>query len=1037
MLMLKVIAVNGAGKVKTYSSPSQVNMLEVNSNTPLQYNTTQIIPAGTPSFTLRTNISVTFTVNCTARFEHFRQDQVTTLYDARGGFTFWNATFTSDDKPSSVTYPYTWSNKTLRVSQIPQFWSRASPPTNVTNDGGFSSSFVGASTYYNITQTSGVGGASWDANWTIATVSTYKISASLPSQVVAGLPLTLNVLTNPYSPSSCNVTFYNSTGNSIYSNNVTAPSTSFQLTLKLNDTGVNSLLLFDRWTGRNEASFNNTLTVDVLSPDCNVTVNDRNSPVIGSTAMLRFKFYNNSLGMDDEWIEPTAVSINGTLTTNFDYNDVTGNTTVYMNTGSGGWRTGNNTVTVSAKSGVFNASKQTWIVVQEPLCNVTAIGINQPFPGNEGILSFRFFNKTVGASPLLINPTEVRINGTVTYFTYSSGIVTTNWSTAIGGWQVGLNYVNVSATSGTFSNFTVASFTIIPALCNVSVSSVNQPILGNNASLSFRFYNKTAGATPLLINPASVAINGTNRAFTYSAGVVTVAWNTTFGGWRAGLNHVSVSATRGIFSNSTVYTIDITQPQAVLLLNATSYSAVYGDVVNIGLKFLNTTFLPESLLPPSLLYLNGSQISCTVDGEWYVYSLDTVSQFSTAGSFHLNFTARYGSFYAGVNVTSIILDRISMTLTLTVAQSSVAVGSSLSVSAALAYTANGTHAPKGLTIQFEFVVTYADRHNATIPMSRETDDNGTAIATLLATSNMTSIRVQATYGGSAILYGDTDLKGGIPVTPPTPFPILIVVGATGVGAFVVIAALFARSRRRVGKAKEARKVSRLTEAASLAQLVVVHLASGRNVFSRNLGSEESVDPQLISGFLTANQAVLGEAFKRKAGATLKSADYGDYKVISHVGRYVMSTLFSTDVPGKELRDTLEGFTKKFEDKFADKLVNWDGTMDAFRDAEEIAAEAFALALCCPYMIDEAVASNAKLSGVETRVLREATKLSVDRGVFFMPRIIDFLLTKEKVKRSKAVDILDALGKKGVLKMLTVDEAAQIVREKERAADSSS
>jgi hypothetical protein len=439
----------------------------------------------------------------------------------------------------------------------------------------------------------------------------------------------------------------------------------------------------------------------------------------------------------------------------------------------------------------------------------------------------------------------------------------------------------------------------------------------------------------------------------------------------------------------------------------------------------------------SLLYLNGSQVDFTLDGEWYVYSLNTASRFSTAGSFHLNFTARYAAFYIGTNVTSITLDRVSMTLTLTVAQSSVAVGSSLSASATLTYTANGTHAPQGLVIQFDFVVTYADRHNATITMSGETDDNGTAIATLLATSNMTSITVQVTYVGSLILYGDTDLKGGIPVTPPTPFPILIVVGATGVGAFVVIAALLARSHRRVGKAKEAKKVSRLTEAASLAQLVVVHLGSGRCVFSRNLGSEESVDPHLISGFLTANQAVLGEAFKRKAGATLKSADYGDYKVISHVGRYVMSTLFSTDVPGKELQETLQGFTKKFEDKYADALVNWDGTMDLFKDAEEIAAEAFALSLCCPYMIDEAAASKAKLGGVETRVLREATKLSVDRGVFFMPRIIDFLLTKEKVKRSKAVDILDALGKKGVLKMLTVDEAAQIVREKERAADSGS
>jgi hypothetical protein len=44
----------------------------------------------------------------------------------------------------------------------------------------------------------------------------------------------------------------------------------------------------------------------------------------------------------------------------------------------------------------------------------------------------------------------------------------------------------------------------------------------------------------------------------------------------------------------------------------------------------------------------------------------------------------------------------------------------------------------------------------------------------------------------------------------------------------------------------------------------------------------------------------------------------------------------------------------------------------------------------------------------------------------MPRIIDFLLTSKKVKRSRIIDIIDSLVKQGLFKQLTVDEAAHII-----------
>nr|MDO8099596.1 hypothetical protein [Candidatus Njordarchaeota archaeon] len=1030
--VLFVKAVDASLGTRAYSSPDQVDMKLNGTN--VVGNTVSVAPSKT-FFKFTTNCSVTFTANWTARFEHFRQNSVVTNYDASEGFTLWNVNFTSDGKPNPTTYPYTWFNKTFRVSPIPQFWNGTAHPPTVWNNRTYASSFTNGTGYYLITQNDATLGGLWNANWGIRVKSIYKITASLPLQVVAGLPLTLAVNTTPYSPSWCNVTFYDAENHSVYSKNITFPSTSYQLTLKLNESGLHKLFLFDRWTGGNEASFNKTLVITVLPPVCNITVIDRSSPVIGNRAELRFRFYNNSLGMGNTWMEPEAVSINGTLIppSNRSYDPGTGNTTVYMSTASGGWHTGNNTIMVSAKSGVFNATLQTWIWVQKPLCNVTVIGVSQPFVGNNASLSFKFFNNTVGAAQLLIDPKFVRINGTEVSFGISGNVVTAVWNTTLGGWHVGLNHVNVSATRGIFSNFTVVPFTIIPALCNVSVVSVSQPILGNNASLSFKFFNNTIGATPPLINPTSVRINGTDVSFTYSSGVVTAVWNTTLGGWHSGLNYVSVSATSGIFGNFTTVQINIIQPFVKLAFNESEYNGTYGDAIPIGFKFTNATAGGNNALTPSALYVNGTQVAFTSQGGWYVFSLNTRT-LSLAGSYSLNFTALYGQFYVGANVTVVVVSKIPMTMVLHLDQTSVTVGSSLSASATLSYD-NGTTVEDGTEIVFRFTVTFA---NSTIRAFNVTalTLSGTCHAAFTATSEMKNISVEAIYSGDGVRAFASDTKSSIAVTQPSGgFPVIMVAGAGGIGALVVGLAVGVVRRRKRGKEVEYKKTAALRQAASLAQLVVVDRKSGRAVFSRNLSTEETVDPHLISGFLSANESVLQEVFRGEKAAGLKFADYGKYKVLTSVGDYVMTTLFCAVGADKqlegvlELEDVLSKFTKEFERKYGRLVSVWDGDMAAFRGAENIVSDVFAqgISMLSPYMLNQEALAKAKLSGLESDACEEARRLSAGRGVFFITKVIEYLLTEKGVSRGKLMDTINSLVKRGIFKQLSMTEAEEIVK----------
>jgi hypothetical protein len=257
----------------------------------------------------------------------------------------------------------------------------------------------------------------------------------------------------------------------------------------------------------------------------------------------------------------------------------------------------------------------------------------------------------------------------------------------------------------------------------------------------------------------------------------------------------------------------------------------------------------------------------------------------------------------------------------------------------------------------------------------------------------------------------------------SPIPIIVAGGSSAGAVIVVVAALGYRTRRRV---REEKKVEMLKQTISIAHLLTVHLGSGLAVYSRSLGTKESVDPNLISGFLTANQSIMSQVFKGKAPSGLRFADYGEYKVVSHAGKYVMSALFGTEAAGEELQGILAQFTEEFEKKYGKELESWKGDMDVFKDADSIADRVFSLRLISPYTLVFDRLAKVKLSGIERAVVDNARRLSAIRGVFFMPRIVDYLITTKKVKRSKIVDIIDSLVQKGVFKQLTLDEAALIV-----------
>jgi hypothetical protein len=302
-------------------------------------------------------------------------------------------------------------------------------------------------------------------------------------------------------------------------------------------------------------------------------------------------------------------------------------------------------------------------------------------------------------------------------------------------------------------------------------------------------------------------------------------------------------------------------------------------------------------------------------------------------------------------------------------------------------------------------------------------------------ANMSSISVEAFYLGDEVRSPASAPRQDATVIRPTdgfPFIMLVVTGV--VGASMVVAVSAAIRMKIKGKEKKARKESRLAESSSLAQLVVVEKASGRNLWSRKLGSVEDVNPHLISGFLSANESILGVIFKSgRSKAGLKFADYNYYKVIGEAGKYIMAAIFCTETPGPEIRNALSKFTKRFEGKYRGTLRAWKGDMSAFKGASLIFDEIFPLSTTSAYAINEEKLGKMKLSGTAKEVLDRARRLCANRGFFFMSKIIEFLATEKGKKRSAVVDILDELSRAGIFKQVTMEEAKEMARQRAKAA----
>ena len=166
-----------------------------------------------------------------------------------------------------------------------------------------------------------------------------------------------------------------------------------------------------------------------------------------------------------------------------------------------------------------------------------------------------------------------------------------------------------------------------------------------------------------------------------------------------------------------------------------------------------------------------------------------------------------------------------------------------------------------------------------------------------------------------------------------PIYIFVIIGIFALVAMVTPLTVFIRRKldkdRRAEKALFARIYGLYESVLSITKLIIVHSATGLPVYEMDLGSEISLDPSLITGFLTAI-ASMGVELRGDKTGSVKRLQYRDFLVAgSESGQFTLYTFSETDL-NEEIEEKLTVISDWFAKMFSNISEEWDGSTEVFR-----------------------------------------------------------------------------------------------------------
>lgn len=208
--------------------------------------------------------------------------------------------------------------------------------------------------------------------------------------------------------------------------------------------------------------------------------------------------------------------------------------------------------------------------------------------------------------------------------------------------------------------------------------------------------------------------------------------------------------------------------------------------------------------------------------------------------------------------------------------------------------------------------------------------------------------------------------------------------------------------------------SQIGDLTNLSHILVIYKGRGISIFSQTFGYEH-LDMTLLSGLLEAINVMGGQV---GAKGKLRRLEYESYQIIIHEGKRIRGIVMCRQAPSSFLEDALTVFVKKFENKYAGTLLDWNGDIVPFQTAVDLVDECFATALIYPMAVMWNGEHPEELTDLELKILQTAKGLCAQKECFLIPDILEILTQKLGKSPDRLLAILYDLYKRQYFISLT-------------------
>jgi len=255
--------------------------------------------------------------------------------------------------------------------------------------------------------------------------------------------------------------------------------------------------------------------------------------------------------------------------------------------------------------------------------------------------------------------------------------------------------------------------------------------------------------------------------------------------------------------------------------------------------------------------------------------------------------------------------------------------------------------------------------------------------------------------------------------------ILIILSFVAISSIIGIQQGVIKPRKRKYQEKIINTASIFEDAINMQHILVIYKETGTCVYFKTLSMEE-IDPNLISGFLTATQSFAKESTKIE-DFTESEMKYGDYHFLISDGELIRVTLVLNKPASKFLKSNLKRFVLMFESKYREVLQNWKGQLNVFKNAGQLADEILHTSIILPHEITTDINKIKKLKSPLSKALLKIARdfTTGSKTIFFLGQVIDEAKRKIKKKPQEILLGIDEILKNGVFIPVDISKLEQV------------